>query len=60
MTNPVPDRKRDHSAVDQSSSAADEHDRGPMFIEDKRQRLQDEIAMVAAECQDESPSTEAH
>ena len=26
-----------------------------MVIEDKRQRLQDEIAMVAAECQDESP-----
>ena len=33
---------------------ADEDDRGPMVIEDKRQRLQDEIAMVAAECQDES------
>ena len=73
MTNPVPDRKLDHSAVDQFSSAADEDDRGPMVIEDKRQRLPDEIAMVAAECQDESPiewdegrgarveaSTEAH
>ena len=55
MANPVPDRKRDHSAVDHSSSAADEDDHGPMAIEDKRQRLQDEIAMVAAECQDESP-----
>ena len=41
MANPVPDRKRDHSAVDQSSSAADEDDPGPMVIE--------------AECQDESP-----
>ena len=55
MANPVPDRKRDHSAVDQSSSAADEDDRRPMVIEDKRQRLQDEIATVTAECQDESP-----
>ena len=55
MTNPVQDRKRDHSTVDQSSSAADEDYRGPMVIEDKRERLQDEIAMVAAECQDESP-----
>ena len=36
MTNPAADRQRDHSAVDQSSSATDEEDRGPMVIEDKR------------------------
>ena len=54
MTDSAADRKRDHSAVDQSSSATDEEDRGPMFMEDKRQRLQDEIAMVTAECQDDS------
>ena len=54
MTDPAADRKRDHSAVDQSSSATDEEDRGPMVIEDKRQRLQDEIALVTAECQDDS------
>ena len=54
MTDSAADRKRDHSAVDQSSSATDEEDRGPMIIEDKRQRLQDEIAMVTAECQDDS------
>ena len=55
MADPAADRKRDHSAVDQSSSATDEEDRGPMVIEDKRQRLPDEIAMVTAECQDDSP-----
>ena len=55
MTNPVPDRKRGHSAVDPSSPAAAEDDRGPRVIEDKRRRLQEEIAMVAAECQDETP-----
>ena len=55
MTNPVPDRKRGHSAVDPSAPAAAEDDRGPMVIEDKRQRLQEEIAMVAADCQDETP-----
>ena len=54
MTDPAADRKRDQSAVDQSSSATDEEDRGPMVVEDKRQRLQDEIAMVTAECQDDS------
>ena len=54
MTDSAAERKRDHSAVDQSSSATDEEDRGPMVIEDKRQRLQDEIAMVTAECQDDS------
>ena len=32
MTNPVPDRKRGHSAVDPSSPAAAEDDRGPMVI----------------------------
>ena len=35
MTDPAADRKRDHSTVDQSSSATDEEDRGPMVIEDK-------------------------
>ena len=55
MTNPVPDRKRGPSAVDPSSPAAAEDDRGPMALEDKRQRLQEEIAMVPAECQDETP-----
>ena len=55
MTNSVPDRKRGHSAVDPSSPAAAEDDRGPRVIEDKRQRLQEKIAVVAAECQDEAP-----
>ena len=54
MTDSAAERKRDHSAVDQSSSATDEEDRGPMVIEDKRQRLQDEIALVTAECQADS------
>ena len=43
----------DHSAVDQSSSATDEENGGLMVIEDKRQQLQDEIAMVTAKCQDD-------
>ena len=48
MTDLVADRKRTHSAVDLSSPAtADE----PMTAEDKRQRLQEEIAMIVAECQ---------
>ena len=55
MTDSAADRKRDHSTVDQSSSTTDEDDRGPMVIEDKRQRLQNEIAMVTADCQDDSP-----
>ena len=42
MTDHVADRKRPHSAVDLS-------------VEDKRQRLQEEIAMIAAECQEEAP-----
>ena len=46
MTDPVPDRKRAHSAVDPSSLAAAEDDREPMVIEDKRQRLQEEIATM--------------
>ena len=40
MTDSAAERKRDHSAVDQSSSATDEEDRGPMVIENKRQRRQ--------------------
>ena len=55
MTDPVSDRKRAHSVVDLSSPAVAEEDREPMVIEDKRQRLQKEIAMVAAECQEEVP-----
>ena len=46
MTDPVSDRKRAHSVVDPSSPALAEEDREPMVIEDKRQRLQEEIAMV--------------
>ena len=52
MTDHVADRKRAHSAVDLSSSAMAEE---PMTVEDKRQGLQEEIAMIAAECQEEAP-----
>ena len=52
MTDHVADRKRPHSAVDLSSSAMAEE---PMTVKDKRQGLQEEIAMIAAECQEEAP-----
>ena len=52
MTDHVADRKRARSAVDLSSPAMAEE---PTTVEDKRQRLQEEIEMIAAECQEEAP-----